>query len=94
MTGRFALALLFGAFSSLAQAQWQQMPGRGTDIGAGARGEVWVLGTDRVDGGHSVHRWAGGGRQRVPGGAVALSAGQEAWRVNAEGNIYRWDARR
>jgi hypothetical protein len=91
MTGRLAIAMFIAAFSSLAQAQWQQMPGRGTDIGAGARGEVWVLGTDRVDGGHSIQRWGGNDWQRVEGGAVRIDVDPQGrpWVVNANGDILR-----
>jgi hypothetical protein len=121
--------VFIAAISSVAQAQWQQMPGRGSEIGAGSRGDVWVLGADRVEGGHAIHRWRGSdwerveggavrpdvdpqgrprvvnsavdilrldrrGWQRMPGRAMAISAGQEPWLVDAGSGIYRWDPRR
>ncbi len=73
---------------------WQKLPGRGTAITVASDGTVWLLGRDRVPGGHSVLRWNGNGWRQVPGGAVALAAGQVPWLVNADRRIYRWDGRR
>jgi hypothetical protein len=91
MTARLAIALLFAALSSFAHAQWQQMPGRGTDIGVGARGDVWVLGTDRVNGGFSIHRWRDADWERIDGGAVRIDVDPQGrpWVVNTAGDILR-----
>jgi hypothetical protein len=76
------------------ESRWERLPGSGTAVTIGADGTAWLLGTDRVDGGHSIHWWTGSGWERVPGGAVALSAGQVPWLVNSSGNVFRWDGRR
>lgn len=74
--------------------EWDLLPGSGTAVTIASNGTAWLLGTDRVPGGFSIHRWTGRAWQPVPGGAVALSAGQVPWLVDSEGNVFRWDARR
>lgn len=74
--------------------KWERLPGSGTAVTIGSNSTAWLLGTDPVPGGYSIHRWTSGNWQRVPGGAVALSAGQVPWLVNADGDVYRWDRRR
>jgi hypothetical protein len=69
--------------------QWERLPGSGVDLTIGSDGSAWLLGTDRVAGGHSVHRWNGRDWERVDGGGVAVSAGREAWLVNDAGEIFR-----
>jgi len=68
---------------------WQRLPGSGTDLAVDGRGTAWLLGTDRVDGGYSVHRWTGRDWERIPGGAVAISAGSDVWLVDEQGRIFR-----
>ncbi len=70
---------------------WQRLPGSATDIGIGAGGQVWVIGTDPVAGGFGVHRWTGNGWQRIDGGAINVAVGQngEPWIVDDQGVIYR-----
>jgi hypothetical protein len=36
---------------------WQQLPGSAKDIGIGANGSVFVIGTDAVQGGSGVYRF-------------------------------------
>lgn len=70
---------------------WTRMPGAATDIGAGG-GEVYVIGTNRVDGGYGIFRWNGRGQtwDAVSGGAVrvAVHRSGQPWVVNGQGNIY------
>jgi hypothetical protein len=91
MALRTLLALTLAFASSLAQAQWQLLPGLATDIGVGARGDAWVTGIDRVDGGHSIYRWDGGAWQIVGGGAERLDVDPQGnpWVINASGQVLR-----
>jgi hypothetical protein len=69
------------------------LPGGGTDIGVGADGAVWVVGTNPVGGGFGIYRWNGSGWSREPGGAVAVAVGSDGtpWVVNSAHRIYRWN---
>jgi Tectonin domain len=74
---------------------WQLLPGAGIDVGVGANGEVWVIGTNAVPGGFGIFRWsgtcaAGGSWSLVPGGAVAISVGTDGlpFVVNNQGLIF------
>lgn len=88
---RWFAAILLSLCSTVALAQWQLLPGLATDIGVGARGDAWVVGIDRVEGGHSVYRWVGNDWQIVPGGAVRIDVDPQGtpWVVNSEGHIFR-----
>ncbi len=79
-----------GDILRLDRGSWQHLPGSATAITVASDGTAWVLGTDRVPGGYSVHRWTGNEWRRVEGGAVSLSAGRVPWLVNDNGQIYRW----
>jgi hypothetical protein len=85
------IALALSLFCTLAQAQWQLMPGKATDIGVGGRGGVWVIGVDRVPGGSSIYRWSGSDWQLVTGGATRIDVDSKGnpWIVNSEGKIFR-----
>jgi hypothetical protein len=70
---------------------WRELPGRAIDIGAGANGDVWVIGVDNAAGGGGVYRWNGTDWTRVDGNAVRIAVGPDGtpWVVNSEGRIYR-----
>jgi hypothetical protein len=69
---------------------WQLLPGRATDIGVAASGQVYVIGTDSTAGGHGVYRWNGSNWDRLGGAAVTIAggAGSFPWVVNASGQIF------
>jgi hypothetical protein len=69
---------------------WEHLPGAGRDIGIGADGSVWVLGTDNVPGGHSIFRWDGHAWVHVEGAAKAIAVGPDGqpWVTNASGEIF------
>jgi hypothetical protein len=71
---------------------WNQLPGLARDIGVGANGAVWVIGTNAVSGGYGIYRWTGSNWQNVPGGAVRIDVAPNGipWVVNNAGNIYQW----
>lgn len=70
---------------------WENLPGRGQDIGIGARGGVWAIGHDaKGAGGFGIHRFNGRGWDRVDGAATSVAVNPRGlpWVVNAEGNIF------
>ena len=74
--------------------QWQRLPGNATDVTVATAVQRGYWGTDRVPGGHSIHRWSGDKWRRVNGGGVAISAGPIPWLVNSDTQIFRWSGKR
>ncbi|HZA96563.1 MAG TPA: tectonin domain-containing protein, partial [Burkholderiaceae bacterium] len=74
--------------------QWQRLPGRATAVTVATDGTAWILGTNRLPGGYSIHRWSGDRWRRVNGGGVAISAGPMSWLVNSDNQIFRWRGKR
>jgi len=74
-----------------AQPQWQRLPGSASDIGVGADGSVWAIGTDERGGGYGIYQWLGTTWQRVAGGALRIDVGPDGipWIVNDSHSIYR-----
>src|SRR3974390_2815253 len=87
-----ALILLVGASQGLAQT-WTTLPGAAMDVGANAKGDLWVIGTAPVMGGYGIYHWVNGNFQNVPGGAVRISVDGDgtAWVINNTGNIFHSD---
>ena len=84
---------------------WKHLPGAARDIGVGADGTVWVIGTDGGAARHpltgkkmgrddfGIHRWTGRTWEKIPGGAARIAVGPKgnAWVVNSAGEIFRHD---
>ena len=72
---------------------WQQLPGAAKDIGVGANGSVYVIGTGATSGGYGIYRWNGVGWTQLPGGAVRVAVNPQGvpWVVNSLGNIFRFN---
>ena len=70
---------------------WTTLPGLAKEIGVGANGAVWVIGTNPIGGSFGIHRWNGAGWDAVDGGAVRVAVGPDGqpWVVNDAGNIFR-----
>jgi len=91
------LAVVAVAFTThAAQAQnWQLLDGRGSDVGVGADGSVWIIGTNVVPGGFDIWKRnaAGTGWTNIPGGAVriAVDPSGNAWIVNSSQTIFHYD---
>ncbi|MEP6995734.1 MAG: tectonin domain-containing protein, partial [Acidobacteriota bacterium] len=69
------------------------LSGKATDVGVGADGTMWMLGTDAGPGGFNIYRRSGGNWQQIPGSAtrIAVDPKGAAWVVNNTGNIFRWN---
>lgn len=72
---------------------WQQLPGAAYDIGVGADGSVWIVGTDTVPGGFRIYRWNGVAWEKASRfGAIGISVGPDGnpWAVTDTERIFRW----
>ena len=79
--------------AALAQSlDWRQLPGSGNDVGVGANGTAWAIGTNATVGGYGIYRWKGDAWEEMPGGGarIAVDPQGNAWVVNSAGNIYQW----
>jgi tectonin-like protein/thiol-activated cytolysin len=89
------LVLLAAALGTrTAQAQeWQLMDGKARDVGVGADGSVWIIGTNAVGGSHDIWRRNGTGWTNIPGGAerIAVDPTGNAWVINNTHDIYHFD---
>lgn len=75
------------------QPDWQRLEGGASDIGIGADGSVWVIGTDERPGGYGIYYWSGNEWQRVDGAAVRIDVDPygNPWIVNDSHQIYYWN---
>lgn len=67
-------------------------PGRARDIGIGADGTVWIIGTDSpAPNNGGIYRWLGDRWSRVEGygSAIAVAPDGKPWVVRANGEIWR-----
>jgi hypothetical protein len=71
--------------------QFRQLPGYALDIGGGANGSVWIVGTNAVPGGYGIYQWTGGAWAPVSGGAVRIAVGPDGspWIANSLHQVYR-----
>ena len=70
---------------------WQRMPGGAYDVGVGASGASWVIGTDPAYGGYGIYYRSGSSWIRSNGAAVRIAVDPAGvpWVVNVYGSIYR-----
>lgn len=73
------------------QPIWQRVVGDATDIGVGADGSVWVIGTDERSGGYGIYHWIGTDWERVHGGGVRIDVDPHGipWVLNNKHQIHR-----
>jgi hypothetical protein len=69
---------------------WTAVPGSALDIGVGGN-QVWIVGTNRVLGGHGVYHWNGGGWDMVAGGGdqITVDANGHPLLINDNHHIFR-----
>lgn len=72
---------------------WQQLHGFAYDVGVGANGDTWVIGTDPRPGGYGIYRLNGLGAVMADGGALRIDVEPDGrpWVVNFDHEIYRLD---
>ncbi|HPH86514.1 MAG TPA: hypothetical protein PLC48_13680 [Ferruginibacter sp.] len=71
--------------------QWSQLSGAASDIGIGANGSVWIIGTNSVNGGYGIFHWNGSNWDAVDGGAVRIAVDPNGtpWVLNDKRQIFR-----
>ncbi len=74
------------------RGSWEQLSGAATDIGVGANGAVFTIGTNKSDGGYGIWKWTGNQWQALPGGGVRIAVDPNGtpWVVDDRGTIFRW----
>ncbi|MCX6180864.1 MAG: hypothetical protein NT150_02895 [Bacteroidetes bacterium] len=80
-------------FKSNSLNQFTRIPGTAKDIGVGADGKVFIIGTNVEVGGYGIYQWSGSSWIKIPGAAVRISVDNEGypWVVNNAGDIYRYN---
>jgi hypothetical protein len=66
--------------------QWERMPGLATDIAADGIGTAWVIGTNPVSAGFSIHRW----NETIQGWDNIEGGGEDLWRQPRLGGQRCW----
>jgi hypothetical protein len=68
---------------------FKPLPGSATDISVGARGGLWIIGTDTVPGGHGVYNWTGTGWSTPWNGAITIAVGVDGlpWVIDSAHRI-------
>ncbi len=71
--------------------KWEKVSGSAQNIGIGADGSVWVIGTKQAVGGSAIFRWNGKSWDVVEGGGVGISVDDRGkpWVVNFGNEIFR-----
>ena len=73
------------------QPTWTPLSAKGTDVGVGANGVLWVIGADPAGAADkSIYEWDGTTLQQKPGAAVriAVDPNGRAWVVNSTCSLY------
>lgn len=84
-------ALEFDHSAAYFAPNWQRLNGSAYDIGVGANGEVWVIGTDPEPGGFGIYNIGGARGFSVEGGALRIDVDPDGnpWIINNDDKIYR-----
>lgn len=73
---------------------WKRVAGSATDIGAGADGSIWAIGTANLLSGHGIWRRQGNSWTEIKsGGAVRIDVDHEgnAWVISKNNDIWKWN---
>ncbi len=92
MMGVLVLMLLILLPGHVFADSWVQLSEEtAKDIGIGADGSVWIVGTNPVSGGYGIYKWDGENWEGVDGGAVRIDVDPQGnpWIVNDNGYIFR-----
>lgn len=88
-----ALCALAGAAAAQTLA-WKNIPGTANDIGVGADGTVWIIGTDKpAPNDYGIYKLVNGNWQKMPGWAVRVAVDPKgnAWIINSTHNVFHWN---
>lgn len=79
-----------GEIFRLTYGLWEEMPGLRKDIGIGADGSVWVVGSNERAGGYGIYYWNSIDWEKLSDSARQISVGPNGspWVVNRDGKIY------
>jgi hypothetical protein len=83
------------AYSYSSPGFWQQLPGAGRDLSAGADGSAWLIGESPASsGGSAIYHWTGTSWQPTTGAALRIAVAPDGnpWIINSAGSIYRRNA--
>lgn len=74
---------------------WEQLPGTANDIGIGADGSVYIIGTQDVSptGGYNILKWNGSGWDMMPdcaGIRIAVDPNGTPWVVNKSSIVFKY----
>jgi hypothetical protein len=71
--------------------QYVQYPGKASDIGVGANGSVWIIGTTPAFGGYGVHRLRNNAWEQIDGAGtnIAVNPYGMPWVTNSATDIYK-----
>ena len=85
----FLMLLTIAGFSQ--NGNWRQMQNSATDITVGADGSIWIIGTDRQEGGFGIYKWNGRNWSRADGAAekIAIDRNGNPWVINSRLEIYQ-----
>ena len=88
-----AFAWLYSSNSSVNAQNWAIVPGSASDIGVGADGSAWSIGTIAEGGGYGIFKYNGSSFTKVPGGAVRIAVDPQgnAWVVNSNNDIFKYN---
>lgn len=78
----------FAPLASALEMFWELLPGRAKDIGVGADGSAWIVGSGVGNG--DVFQWNGTGWSAVGGAGVLIAVGPQGdpWVVNISANLF------
>jgi len=84
-----------GSKPTSGKVSWAKLPGAAYDIGIGANGKAWVIGTNKEGGGFGIYRLDGRKWRKIAGSAVRIAVGPKgnAWVVNKQKQIFRFNGR-